>query len=131
MKIGTLGDVAFTVSATQIKTINSYSRTKQANYTTHAVHGGKGVVEFTGLNPETIKFKVTLSKHLGVDPNSEYDKLVSYMAKAQTIYFTLGKLVMGEYKWVIKELKSSDYLHDKNGNTVEMTVEISLTEYIK
>ncbi len=130
MNVATLGSVAFFVRPDAIKTIKDYSRQSKASISTHAVHGGRALAEFTGSDTDSLKFKFKLSANLGVDPYKDYATLRSYLKNGKTIKFTLGQSVIGDNLWLIKELKESATLYDKNGNITERDVEISLIEYI-
>ena len=61
MTVGMLGDVTFEVTDKTVRTISSLSRSNKAEYSTHKLIGKKGVLEFTGVSPETISFEAVFS----------------------------------------------------------------------
>ena len=131
MTVATLGEVAFVVGPKAIKTINDFSRTSKASISLHAVHGGRALAEFTGSDADALKFKFKLSANLGVDPRKDYATCLSYLRNGKAVKFTVGKSVIGDYLWLIKEIKANATQYDKNGNITERDVEISLTEYLR
>ncbi len=130
-QVGCLGDIVFQVSADTVKTLNRVVSTSAARYSEHKRHLRKALVEFTGLDPETISFEVKLSVYWGVDPNVDLDKITNYMNSGQPLAFTLGERSMGEYRWVIRNRKVKLEEFDGRGNLIGATVEINLLEYLK
>ena len=68
MRIGTLGNLLFQASSNLVHTIGSLQTSGSARYSTHQRHLGRGLVEFTGSEPDEITISVTLSRWLGVEP---------------------------------------------------------------
>ena len=48
--IGSLGSVVFEVSTERVKTFRDLQIQRSAKYSEHAIHGRKGLLEFTGLD---------------------------------------------------------------------------------
>ena len=49
--IGSLGEVVFEVSDEKVRTFRDFQIQRSAKYSEHAIHGRKGLLEFTGLSP--------------------------------------------------------------------------------
>ena len=74
--IGCLGDIAFTVSASVVRTLDNFQWSGSARYAAHQRHLGRGLLEFTGMDPDKISFDMTLSTQLGASPSREISKIV-------------------------------------------------------
>lgn len=129
--IGCLGDVVFTVSASVVRTLDNFQWSGSARYATHQRHLGRGLLEFTGVDPEKISFDMTLSSQLGVVPTNEIQKIAKYAGKGRTLPLTIGKKVYGEYRWVILSHKVKGETFDKYGNLYVAVLSISLQEYVR
>ena len=77
MITGMLGDVIFEVSDQTYRTINNLTRNKKANYSTHKLVKKEGILEFTGVDPETISFEILFSAWFGENPETWRKKLDS------------------------------------------------------
>ena len=131
MKIGCLGDIAFEVSDSIIKTIRDMSWSGSASIQTHQRHLGKALPEFVGVNSDAIEFKIRVSKYLGADPNTEIDKLTAYARSGTTVPLTIGTKTYGKYRWLISKHKTTLEHFDKRGNLITADITVSLTEYAK
>lgn len=127
--VGSLGDIVFSVSANQVKTISGLKRSISAQYSTHNRHLKDALVEYTGNEPEKITFTMTLSAFLGVNPKTEISKLREALRKGKIMRFVLGQDNFGN--WVITSLSITYERTDKNGNTLSAKVSVSLTEYAR
>lgn len=131
MKVGAFGGVAFVVSDTQIKTLRDMTISYKASISTHAVHLGGGLAEFTGSEPQSISFKLRLSAYLGASPDAELKKLEQYLLNGTPQTFALGNKVFGRYKWLLESMKVTAEYYDKYGNITQCDIAVSLTEYLK
>lgn len=132
MNVGYLGvgdmsrDVLFRVSSDVIETFTNMKVRKQANYSTHKIHGGKAVPEMTGMDADQITFDMILSAYMGVHPQGELDKLAAFMNDG-----TICSLVLGDYffgTWVIKSVPFDiQYLY-KEGDITQAKVSVTLLE---
>lgn len=131
MKIGCLGDIAFKVSNSQIKTIDKATWSGSANIQTHKRHLDNSLQEFVGVDPDSFTFTMVLSRYLGVNPEKDINKIWEYERGGITVPLTLGKKVYGKYRWLIKSHKVKMEHYDGRGNLTSATVDITLTEYTK
>ena len=132
MRIGYLGvgdvrkDIVFNVDASLIETFSNLKISKQANYTSHKVHGFKEVPEMTGLSADTVTFDMVLSAYLGVSPTSEAHKLEEFMKNGTVVSLVLGTTYYGS--WVVKSCPLDFNIVTNEGDAVQITVTVTLTE---
>lgn len=131
MTVGSLGNIVFKVTPEQIETISNFTQSGSAAYSEHQRHAGDTLVEFVGRNPGNIGFDIVLSSELGVNVQSELDKIDSAERNGEILKFVIGKKIYGRYRWVIKS-HTVDIKHfDKNNEPLLANVNIKLTEYLK
>ena len=131
MRIGTLGNLVFQVSSETVQTIDDLQWSGSAQYSTHQRHLGKGLLEFTGVDPDDLSFSIFLSRSLGVEPEESLALLRQYERNGTTLPFSLGSRPYGEYRWVIVNHKVQVTQFDGRGRIAAATVSVSLREYIK
>ena len=131
MQVGCLGSIAFQVSDSVIKTIREVSWSGSASISTHSVHLGNSLQEFVGIEPDSIDFKMQVSKFLGADPMEDINALFSYERSGTPVSLTIGTKTYGKYNWLIKKHKVSLEHYDKCGNLIQADITVSLTEYTK
>lgn len=100
----------------------------KANYSTHKLVAKKGILEFTGVDPETISFEVLFSAWLGENPETWRKKLNKMLEKGKAVTFVLGTSPIGT-QWVIESLTFNTELFWKDGTPAEYKANISLKEY--
>lgn len=128
MTVGMLGDVTFEVTDKTVRTISSLSRSNKAEYSTHKLIGKKGVLEFTGVSPETISFEAVFSAWLGVNPEEWRYRLTELLEKGKAVVFVLGTKPIGT-RWVIDSLSFNTDMFYRDGTPAEYKASIGLTEY--
>lgn len=132
MKVGYLGvgaiasDVAFEVSDQTIETFSGMKVTKQANYSTHKIHGGKAIPEMTGMDADTVSFDICLSAYLGVNPAREIKKLEDFMKAGTIVDLVLGDVLFGS--WVIKSIPFNVEYTYRDGTVTQAKLTVSLIE---
>ena len=131
MEIGCLGDIAFKVSDSVIKTITKATWSGSANIHTHQRHLDNALQEFVGINPDGFTFSMILSKYLGVDPLTDITKLFEYEHGGVAVPLTIGNKGYGKYRWLVKSHKIKMEHYDGRGNLTSATVDVTLTEYTK
>lgn len=131
MKVGALGSVVFEVSPNAVKTARSFSYKGGSQYTAHKRHLGKGLVEYTGSEPETISFSIRVSKFLGYSPDSSIATLRGYCNKGNAVPFTLGTKSYGSYRWIVKSFEVKGEEYDRKGNLIGADISVTIVEYAK
>lgn len=127
-KIGTLGDIVFTVSAETIQTFDGLKIESKTNYAKHTRHNKKPLLEFQYNDTDTASFTIYLSVFLGVNPRKMQVKIDKYRKKGKILTLVIGGKKYGT-KWVITQ-HSKDYeKFDNKGNLLIAKSSISLQEY--
>ncbi len=127
-KIGTLGDIVFTVSEKTIQTFDGLKIESKTNYAKHTRHNKKPLLEFQYNDTDTASFTIYLSAFLGVNPRKMQDKIDKYRKKGKILTLVIGGKKYGT-KWVITQ-HSKDYeKFDNKGNLLIAKSSISLQEY--
>ena len=129
--IGCLGDIAFTVSASVVRTLDNFQWSGSARYAAHQRHLGRGLLEFTGMDPDKISFDMTLSTQLGASPVRELSKIAKYESKGRTLPLTIGSKAYGTYRWVITGHSVKAKTFDRRGNLSVVVVSVNLQEYAR
>ncbi len=130
-KIGSLGDIVFSVSNSSVKTFDEMKWDAAAKYSTHDRHLQDDLLEFEGMELETISFSMVFSVFLGVNPLKEIEKLKAVMSKGEAMRLVIGGNVYGKNKWVIEKLSKELTRFDNKGNLWTASVSIDLKEYAK
>ena len=128
--IGCLGDIAFTVSPSVVRTLDNFQWSGSARYAAHQRHLGRGLLEFTGVDPDKISFDMTLSVQLGASPAREISKIAKYESKGRTLPLTIGSKAYGTYRWVITGHSVKAKTFDRRGNLSVVVVSVNLQEYV-
>ncbi len=131
MIIGCLGDIAFNVSESVIKTIDKATWSGSAKIQTHTRHLDNALQEFVGIDPDAFTFTIVLSKYLGVDPMADISKLFEYERGGTAVSLTIGNKVYGKYRWLLQSHKIKMEHYDGRGNLTSASVDVTLTEYTK
>ena len=129
--IGCLGDIAFTVSSSVVRTLDNFQWSGSARYAAHQRHLGRGLLEFTGMDPDKISFDMTLSTQLGASPYREISKIAKYESKGRTLPLTIGSKAYGTYRWVITGHSVKAKTFDRRGNLSVVVVSVNLQEYAR
>lgn len=128
--VGVLGDIVFSVSSGTVKTINNMKWSGSARYSTHQRHNMNALTEFTGIDADQLSFDIYLSSTLGVDPMTELVKIWKYERNHTPLSLVLGTHAYGKNKWVIESHSAKVKYHSRNGDLQQVTVSISLLEYL-
>lgn len=129
--IGCLGDIAFTVSSSVVRTLDNFQWSGSARYAAHQRHLGRGLLEFTGVDPDKISFDMTLSTQLGASPAREISKIAKYESKGRTLPLIIGSKAYGTYRWVITGHSVKAKTFDRRGNLSVVVVSVNLQEYAR
>lgn len=129
--IGSLGDVVFSVSNNTIRTFDEMKSESSAKFATHDRHLQSDLLEFEGMELDTISFSMVFSVFLGVNPYNELEKINSIMKQGKAMRLVIGGKVYGSNKWVIEKLSKEFTRFDNKGNLWAAKVSVSLKEYAK
>ena len=129
--LGSLGDVVFEVSDKKVKTFRDFQIQRTAKYTEHAIHGRKGLLEFTGFSAATASLNIRLDAGLGVNPQEELDTLREIFTKHEAIPFILDGEPQGDNLWVLESIDENFEIIDNHGTFIAIEVGLKLKEYIE
>ena len=130
-KIGSFGELAFSVSDQSVRTFDGMSCDISGKYSTHDRHLKSDLQEFLGPEPEDISFSMVFSVFLGVNPLTEIERLRSYVKTGRTERLIIGGRVYGDYKWVIQKISAELQRFDGKGNLWAAQVKVTMKEYPK
>ena len=129
MTVGSLGsDVIFSISDKEVKTISNMSWKSSVSYSVHKLHLRKGLLEYTGEDPEEIEFEAQFSAFLGVNPLAMCENVRRLMKSRTVVPFILGTDVIGS-KWVVTDFDVSADSFFQDGTIVAATAKIKIKEY--
>lgn len=131
MVIGCLGDIVFQVSEEVTETIRDVEWSGSARYSTHQRHNMNALTEYTGIDPDTMKFTITLARELGVDVVAEIVKIWNLERSGEAARLVIGDKAYGKYRWNVVKHSAKYTAHDKNGNPICAEVALELQEYLK
>ena len=129
--IGSLGDVVFEVSSDLMRTFRDLQIQRSAKFSEHAIHGGKALLEFTGLAPASASLNMRLDAGLGVNPQEELNELREILNNHKAVPFILDGEPQGDGLWVLEGLDENHEIIDNHGMTIIVEVSLKLKEYIE
>ncbi len=131
MVVGCLGDIVFQVSEEVVETLKEVEWSGSARYAVHDRHLQNALTEFTGLDPDKIKFSMTLTQELGVNVMDELVKIWTYERKGEVVGLIIGEHGYGKYGWNIVKHSTKYLYYDKAGNPTVAEVSLELQEYLR
>lgn len=130
-KIGSFGNLVFSVSENTVKTFDKISWKTSAKYAAHDRHIKRDVQEFQGPELGSISFTMDFSVFHGMNPLAEILKLNEMADNGITGRLVLGGRVYGSYKWVISAVSSEMKRYDNKGNCWAAAAQVTMKEYPK
>lgn len=132
MTIGSLASgkrsVLFYASSEAVQTFEDMELKSSVSYSEHKRHMKRPLLEMTGINPDEISFKMTLSILLGATPRATHHALYYMMTEGELVTLVLGETVIGG-KWVVTDV-SKAYKHlYKDGKQISCEVSVTLKGY--
>ena len=129
--IGSLGEVVFEVSSDLVRTFRDFQVQRSAKFSEHAIHGGKALLEFTGLAPASMSLSIRLDAGLGVNPKEELEALREILTDHEAVPFILDGEPQGDGLWVLEGLDENYEVIDNQGTFIALDVSLKLKEYIE
>ena len=130
-RIGSFGDLVFSVSDKTVRTFDSMSWDFSADYATHDRHIKADLLEYIGPSIETISFSMVFSVFLGVNPLKEIRRLHNMVQSGYAQRLIIGGNVYGTYKWVMQKGTVDLRRFDRQGELWAATAKVTLKEYPK
>lgn len=129
--VGTLGDIVFEVSSKSVRTFDGLNMQYGVKYAQHDVHRGKALLEYTGLDPTKLSFKIRLDAALGLDPKEELKALRDMAEKHEAVPFVLDGEPQGWNLWVLESLNVDHKVLNNTGALILAEASLSLKEYVE
>ena len=129
--IGSYGDIVFEVSDKKVKTFRDFQIQRSAKYSEHAIHGGKALLEFTGLSPASLSINIRLAAWLGLNPKEELNMLHEVLNNHIVMPFILDGEPQGDNLWVLESIDETHEIIDNHGTSIAVEVSLKLKEYIE
>ena len=127
--IGTLGNIAFEVSADKIRTFQQLQRNGSVRYQKHDVISTKPTLEFVGADLDEIPLTVRLDVTKGVKPLQEITAMRDSMNNGNRLTLVIGGNVFGDF--VIEKITDTWERVDNRGRLLIATVNLSLRESVE
>lgn len=125
--IGSLGDVQFVVFSQKVFTLKNYRRDTKSQIAEHKLINDAPVLEFIAEDNEEISFKITLMRSLGVEPETEAEKLREICRTGKVSCLVLGTNVIGNF--LIESIAESANAIDNHGRIIVSELDIRLKKY--
>lgn len=129
--IGCLGDIVFTVSDQEVRTLENWKWSGSSRYFIHQRNGTHALTEYTGMDPDKITFNMTLLREMGVDPLDDIVKLWKYVRTGEAVPLTIGTHCYGKYRWNVVSIDTEVKYTDRRGDIADATVGVTLQEYLR
>ena len=127
----TLDDVIiFEVSQDKILTIDNFVRSNSVRFAKNDTLLRKPVSQFVGPELDRISFRIILKAQFGVNPQTEFNKLIHLQRDGTTVSIITGSSAHGMFRWRIVNLGMPWEVIDNKGTCISSTVDISFEEYI-
>lgn len=121
--------VIFEVSDKKIYTVSNFKRTNKMNFAKNNVLQKKPISEYVGQELDTISFDIVLRVEFGIDPRTEFDKLIRIQRDGVVITLVIGGKGFGTYRWIITGLDLKFENIDAIGYCTAISCSINLEEY--
>ena len=129
--VGSLGEIIFEVSTDSILTFDDLTFQHSAKYTEHAIHGRKGLLEFTGFSATSASLSILLNADLGIDPKEEFEALKEIFDNHEAVPFILDDEPQGDGLWIIESISEKRDKISNKGAARIIEVSLNLKEYIE
>lgn len=127
MQIGSFGKINFKVTDEIVKIFNDLNVSKSAKYVSHDRIGNKPLLQFMGLNPDTLTLNIKLIQGLTGDINTDLKELDSMLKNGTNSNFYMGNKKIGNF--VIESFNTNHELISSAGTTDIANITLNLKEY--
>ena len=126
--LASYGKITFKVTEKEIKIFNDFSISRKARYVAHERINNKPLLQFMGLNADSISFNMQLVQGLTGDVSDDLKTLQDMFKKAEVHPLFLGQKKLGSF--VIESINEVYSMMDNFGNLEIVNVSLSLKEYV-
>lgn len=126
--LASYGTITFKVTEKEIKIFNDFSISRKARYVAHERINNKPLLQFMGLDADSISFNIQLVQGLTGDVSDDLKTLQDMFRKAEVHPLFLGQKKLGSF--VIESMNEVYSMMDNFGNLEIVNVSLSLKEYV-
>ena len=126
--IGSYGKITFKVTEKEIKIFNDFSISRKARYVAHERINNKPLLQFMGLDADSISFNMQLVQGLTGDVSDDLKTLQDMFKKGEANPLFLGSKKLGSF--VIESISEAYSMVDNLGNLEVVNINLSLREYM-
>ena len=126
--IASFGKITFKVTEKEIKIFNDFSISRKARYAAHERINNKPLLQFMGLDADSISFNIQLVQGLTGNVSDDLKSLQDMFKKGEANPLFLGSKKLGSF--VIESISEAYSMMDNFGNLEIVNVSLSLREYI-
>lgn len=122
------GKITFKVTEDEIKIFNDFQITRKARYVAHERINSKPLLQFMGLEADSISFNMQLVQDITGNVSDDLKALQDMFKKAEVHPLFLGQKKIGSF--VIESMSEAYSMMDNLGNLEIVNVSLSLKEYV-
>lgn len=126
--IASFGKVTFKVTDKEIKIFNDLSISKSARFATHERVNNKPLLQFMGLNAESITFTMQLIENVTGSILKDLKELNKMLSSGIPYAFFLGTKKKGNF--VLESISENYNIINNLGHIEMVTLNLSLKEYV-
>lgn len=126
--LASYGKITFKVTEEEIKIFNNFTISRKARYVAHERINNKPLLQFMGLEADTISFNIQLIEGVTGNIVGDLKVLKNMFTKAEVHPLFLGSKKLGSF--VIESISEAYSMMDNFGNLEIVNVSLSLREYI-
>ena len=126
--LASYGKITFKVTEKEIKIFNDFSISRKARYVAHERINNKPLLQFMGLDADSISFNMQLVQGLTGDVSDDLKTLQDMFKKAEVHPLFLGQKKLGSF--VIESMSEAYSMMNNFGNLEIVNVSLSLREYM-
>lgn len=126
--LASYGKITFKVTEEEIKIFNDFQITRKARYVAHERINSKPLLQFMGLEADSISFNMQLIEGVTGNIVDDLKALKNMFTKAEVHPLFLGQKKLGSF--VIESMSEAYKIVDNLGNIEGVNVSLYLKEYI-
>ena len=122
------GKITFKVTEEEIKIFDNFNITRKARYVAHDRINNKPLLQFMGLDADSISFNMQLVQDITGNVSDDLKTLQDMFKRAEANALFLGQKKLGSF--VIESMNEAYKIVDNLGNLEVVNVSLSLKEYV-
>lgn len=125
--LGSYGKITFKVTEEEIKIFDNFNITRKARYVAHERINNKPLLQFMGLDADSISFNMQLVQGVTGNVSDDLKTLQDMFKKAEVHPLFLGQKKLGSF--IVESMSEAYSMIDNFGNIEMVTINLSLKEY--